>query len=431
MKKQTIQGSENYQCQVIKLPTKITIPTLDNLVEVNYLGNSCLVGKEYSENDVYLFFPCECKIHHDYLHANNLYRHANLNRDNTKTGFFEDNGRVKAIKFKEVISTGFIAPLDTLQPLLNTNGFNIGDEFNSIDGHVLCEKFIKKVKNPGTSNKLSKLLDSVIDSKHAPEHPDTSHLLKNVHKLSLEDYIAVTYKLHGCSFRVYNTLIKKKLTRLEKVARWFGAKIKEDTYEYVAASRRVIKSVGFDALPNKNHYFSEDLWSKVGKEFFEGKLLKGEAVYAEIIGKTYDGAAIQHGYTYGLNKPKVYIYRISLINEQGVEIDLSYQQMKIRAKQLGIEVCPELFYGKVWEFVAENTKLDEKEYTLEQLLSDVFYNNLLEKPSVLDNSVVEEGFCIRTDCYPKTEIYKIKSKKFLLHESKALDKEVADIEVEG
>lgn len=39
MKLETIKGSENYQCQVIKLPAKKLIPSLDNLVEVVHQDN--------------------------------------------------------------------------------------------------------------------------------------------------------------------------------------------------------------------------------------------------------------------------------------------------------------------------------------------------------------------------------------------------------
>ena len=118
MKLEIIKGSENYTCQVIKLPNKIPVKGLDNLVEVNYQGNSCLVGKDSDENLPYLFFPAECKISKDFLSANNLFRHNNLNSDDTKKGFFEDSCRVKAVKFKGVISSGFVIPLSSLDIFL-------------------------------------------------------------------------------------------------------------------------------------------------------------------------------------------------------------------------------------------------------------------------------------------------------------------------
>lgn len=431
------EDSTNYTCQVIKLPVKIPVKGLDNLVEVNIQGNSCLISKDSDENCPYLFFPSECKISAEFLSANNLYRHNDYNLDKSKKGFFEDNGRVKAIKFKGIISSGFVIPLTSLS-YINKTDLKIGDEFNSIDDINICQKYIKQIdRKKGMSNPKTRVIDQIVDSRFAPEHPDTSHLLKNCHKLNLDDYIAVTYKLHGTSARYYNTLTKRKLNWKDKIAKFLGVSIQKDKYEYISASRRVLKSIGFEELPNKNHYFnSGDLWSAVGKEFFEGNLLEGEAVYCEIIGKTYTGEIIQHGYSYGFEKPKVYIYRISMINTQGTEIDLSYHQMKERAKQLNIEVCPELFYGKLSDFILKYDSKTTKSFEmwddreLEPTLNRIFYDQLLEKPSILDNSVVEEGFCLRVDGYPKPEIFKIKSKQFLLHEGVMLDKETINLEDE-
>ena len=432
MNLEIIKGSENYTCQVIKLPAKIPVKGLDNLVEVNYQGNSCLISKDSPEDQLYLFFPAECKISKCFLFNNSLYRHSDLNINKEAKGFFDDSGRVKAIKFKGIISSGFIIPILSLEYLINTTILKVGDEFNIINGTEICSKYLKPVdKKPGMSNLKTKIIDSVVDSKFVPEHMDTSHLLKNVHKLNLNDYVAITYKLHGTSARFYNTLVQRPLSIKDKIAKFLGVKVEETQYDYISASRRVVKSVGFETLPNKNHFFtSGDLWSEVGKEFFEGKLNKGEAVYCEIIGKTYNGEAIQHGYTYQLEKPKVYIYRISNINEQGIEIDLSYHQMKERANQLGIEVCPEYFYGKLQDFIFEYGDTFEQEFNLEKQLNDIFYNKLLEKPSILDNNVVEEGFCIRIDKYPKPDIYKIKSKLFLLHEGHNIDNNIKDLELE-
>lgn len=426
--------SKNYTCQVIKLPVKIPVKGLDNLVEVNFQGNSCLVGKDSDESELYLFFPAECQISHEFLSINNLYRHSELNKDKDKKGFFEDNRRVKAIKFKGVTSTGFIIPLSSLTGFGKVNSMFLevkpGDEFNEIAGLELCRKYHKPTeKKEGMKNPRTKMIDDIVDSRFAPEHQDTSHLMKNTHKLSLTDWITLTIKLHGTSARFYNTLVKRKLSLVERIAKWFGAKVQAEEYDYVSASRRVVKSVGFEALPNKNHFFtSGDLWSEVGKEYFDGKLNQGEAVYCEIIGKTYTGEAIQHGYSYGLEKPKVYIYRISNINTQGIELDLPYEQMKERALQLGIDVCPEFFVGKLEDFLKLHSV--DLSLDLEENLSKTFYDRLLEKPSILDSSVVEEGFCLRIDKYGKPDIYKIKSKAFLLHEGHSLDKQVVDIEEE-
>ncbi len=428
--------SKNYTCQVIKLPPKIPVKGLDNLVEVNVQGNSCLIGKDSPEDELYLFFPCESQISHEFLRMNNLYRHETLNIDPSQKGFFEDTRRVKAIKFRGIISSGFVLPIKSIGFL---NGkyipseLKVGDEFNEIDGIEICRKYIRKSNIPGQTgfkNPRAKILDNIIDSKLAPEHPDTAHFLKNIHKFNHDTMIAITYKLHGTSARTYNTLVRKKLIWKQKLAKFFRIPIVEEDYEYVAASRRTLKSVGFEELPGKNHYYtSGDLWSEVAKKWLEGKLNKGESVYYEIIGKTYNGEEIQGGYSYGFSEPKIFIYRIANINPDGIEIDLSYDQMQERAIQLGLEVVPEFFRGTLGQFI---DKYDNGQtYTdLEDPLKRIFYNQLLEQPSILDNTVVEEGFCIRIDRYPKAETFKIKSKKFLLHEGHQADIGGKDLEEE-
>lgn len=451
MKLAKIEGSENYTCQVIKLPAKQDVKGLDKLCKVTYQGNDVLTSKDADPNELYLFFPVESVISHDFLSKNNLFRHSKLNYDKTKSGFFEDNRRVKALKFKGITSTGFIIPVTSLKPFLDNLNFKIGDEFNSINGNELCVKYIRKylIQDPKKQSTRDRV-NNIIDSRMAPEHFTTEHLLKNVYKLNLNDYIAVTYKLHGTSARYFNTLVKRPLKWYEKLAQKLGVNVTDHQYDYVCGSRKCIKSVGFEELPNKNHYYnSGDLWSAVGKEYFEGKLNQGEVVYCEIVGKTYSGEAIQSGYTYGFEKPEVFVYRISNINPQGIELDLSYHQMIERAKQLNVKVCPELFYGKISDFFiryafAEHINYstikdgniiycdsEKNEISNETFFSTIFYNKLLEKPSILDSSVIEEGFCIRVDKYGKPDIYKIKSKSFLLHEGVLLDKpEVVDMEVE-
>lgn len=429
--------SKNYTCQVIKLPPKIAVKGLDNLVEVNVQGNSCLVGKDSPETNLYLFFPAECQISDEFLSKNNLYRHENQNADPTKKGFFEDNRRVKALKFKGIISSGFVIPIRSLESFsIILDSLNIGDEFNEIDGIEICRKYVKKQNTgqTGFNNPRAKVLDNLIDSKMAPEHPDTAHFMKNLHKFDLGTPIVVSYKLHGTSARTFNTLVKRKLNWKERLAKKFGVKVLEEQYDNVVCSRRTVKSVGFEELPNKNHFFtSGDLWSEWAKRNLEGKLNKGESIYYELVGKTYTGEEIQGGYSYGFNEPKCYIYRIANINPEGIEIDLNWDQMEKRAIQLGLEVVPVLFKGTFGDFIDiyDPGRSIAVNQGIEQSIDHIFYKKLLEKSSILDSTVVEEGFCIRIDSsYPKAETFKIKSKKFLEHETKALDKEVVDMEEE-
>lgn len=420
---------KNYTCQVITLPQVSPVEGLDNLVKVTIYGNPCLIGKD-SKPGLYLFFPSETVINELFLMRNNLFRHSEKNEDPSQKGFFEDTRRVKALKFRGVVSTGFVIPVEALYKITGELGLKEGDEFNEIAGMTLCRKYKRYSAPQAAGSKKGKLIDEVVDSKMAPEHFDTEHLMKNTREFDPYDLITVSVKLHGTSARYFNTLVLKPLKWYEKLLQKLGINIPNTEYNYVAGSRKVIKSVGFEELPSKFHFYKcGDLWTDVGKEIFNGKLLQGESVYCEIIGTTYGGTPIQGGYTYGLTQPKVYIYRIGMINAQGIEIDLSPAQMKIRAEQLGVATCPEVFSGTMEEFLTlhgESTPLNGEDVAIS--LEHVFYDILLEKPSILDSSVVEEGFCVRKESYPKCKIYKVKSRIFLAGESKKNDTGGVDLE---
>ena len=53
--------------------------------------------------------------------------------------------------------------------------------------------------------------------------------------------------------------------------------------------RRVIKSVGGEEQENKQHYYNEDLWSKVGQEFLEGKTIKENVFMVRLWVTDYNG----------------------------------------------------------------------------------------------------------------------------------------------
>ncbi len=160
-----IEGSENYTCTIVKLPVKQKVEGLDNLVKVTIFGNDVLTKKDADEDTLYLFFPCESQISPLYLAFNDEFRATSSNKNpQAKPGFFEDNGRVKAVKFKGVVSTGYIAPVSTLSFWLenvDAKKLKEGDEFNEIDGVLICKKYkIQHIHSstPNTESRFNKKL---------------------------------------------------------------------------------------------------------------------------------------------------------------------------------------------------------------------------------------------------------------------------------
>lgn len=464
---------ENYTATVVEINNLNPVQGLDKLVQTSIYGANILVGVDTKLGDKGLFFPAECVLSHDFVANNNLYRHADLNVDKEKAGFFEDNCRVRSIKFKGIVSTGFFIPLNSLKYLLkNPENLPIGVSFQDIDGVNICRKFFRKVKVAGSKNQVKTFkVSDLVDLRCAPEHVDTDNLFRNMHKLNLDDIVAVSTKLHGCSLRVSRNIVYKPLI-LEGQEKWFANnfskftksknfKIKNlanrvagrveqastaviarlgeihnklnqvldlntKTYEYICASRRVIKSIGFGELPNKQHFYDECIWTKAGK-LFADKLHKGENIYAEIVGWT-DSSPIQGGYSYGIPQGNfdVYVYRISRSNEDGVQQDLSFPLLKERCAELGVKVVPEVFYGTLKQFIEKYTDVivDERNYL--NLLEFVVKENFLDKPSIFNSSAwsnVEEGIVMAKEQLGTFYYLKAKSPLFLLAESKTLDKE--------
>lgn len=149
---------------------------------------------------------------------------------------------------------------------------------------------------------------------------------------------------------------------------------------------------------------------------------------AKLLAKTIT-AEIQKGYSYGFDVPKAYIYRISNISTQGIEIDLPYLQTKERASQLGVEVCPEHFYGTLRDFLTGQGGIVGQDARDLAELIEVVTKAMLDKPDIIDPSVIGEGFVIRKEAYPRPTMLKIKSPLFILAESKLLnDPDIVDIE---
>lgn len=435
------EDSENYTGTIVRLSNTFALPGMDNVVATSVFGNICIIPKSYSIENTYVFFPSGTALSETYLSANNLYRDAQKNSNKLLKGYFEDNSRIKAIKFKGHISSGVIMPINSLP---HFNKLKVGDEFNCIDGIHICRKHIVPVGMFASGRaKQVKLLDEIIDSRNFPEHIDTSHLLKSLHQISLLDEMIITIKLHGTSGRVGHTLTKRKLKWHEKLAKKVGVKVQGNEYQYVVGSRRVIKSVGFNELKNKQHFYEEDLWTKVSKETFEGKLHEGEIIYFEVIGKDYTGAEIQADYHYGRTTPTVYVYRITHINSQGIEVDLSWRQVRQRCKEIGLNPVITDYEGKVSNYLLHVIKCqledlipkgfdgrdsDEEIIGWKIKLEEYLKKMYLDKPSWLDDKVIEEGICVRIERYPKPLIFKLKSPLFLAHESKQADKEVIDVE---
>ena len=106
----------NYLAKIVKIENfkPHTDPEVTRLKACIVDGFNILCGID-SEPGLYVYFPTACCLNPNFLRYANLYRHKELNADPEKSGMFEDNGRVKAIRLRGELSEGFILPAVILE----------------------------------------------------------------------------------------------------------------------------------------------------------------------------------------------------------------------------------------------------------------------------------------------------------------------------
>lgn len=457
MKLEIREDSKNYACVVVKLPIKQKVEGLDKLCKVTVFGSDVLTKKDADENQLYLFFPAECRISEEYLKVNNEFRDTTKNIDQTQKGYFEDTGRVKSIKFKGIISTGYITPVSTLALVLEEGlfpDFKEGDEFTDINGINICKKYKIVHQHSTTSkesrfNKKLKRFDKLVPNQFR-FHTDTSQLAKNLHVFQPEDIILISDKWHGTSAIFSNVLINKELTWIEKIAKFFGIDIVDKIYDNLYASRSVIKNqyINKDATAG---YYNEDIWGVVNKEL-QGKIEQGVTLYGEIVGYAQSGKALQKDYDYGCSNGlmvteviatksgeehktkiidaahKFVVYRITYTKPDGNTIEYSWNQIKDYCRKYQLETVKELYFGNI-EQVYPNLRIENSELWQENILITLQKEYLEQDCKYCTNKVPAEGICVRIDGKDTYSTFKLKSKRFLEKESKQLDEEAKTGEV--
>lgn len=420
----------NYLAQIVKLPKPYKHPNADKLQCVVIQNNVVITGMTAKEGDIYVYFPLECAINKDYLKFSNSYRDKTLNADQTKVGFFESTGRVKAVKLRNQKSEGYIIPVYDLIFWLASRQIEVFDcddglEFDSIGDIIICEKYVPPyVRTKGSANtpkkKTPKVHSKLVENQFR-FHTDTAQLKKNIHLLKPEHTVSITYKLHGTSAVFANVLCKRKLKWYEKLLKKCGIKIEDTYYDKLYSSRSVLKNAYEDK--KHNHFYDTDIWGEAFK-LIKDNIQVGYTLYAEIVGFTPSGAAIQKGYDYGCapNTFEVYVYRITFTNVAGEVFELSFPQMQRYCEKYGIKYVPLFFYGMAQGFKGAGPENEWHNYFLNSL------SCFLEKDChMCNNKVPAEGVvvAIEGDTF---QAFKLKSFAFFERESKELDKGEVDIE---
>lgn len=423
----------NYAANIVRVRNTVALDGLDNLVGIPLLGYQALASKDTPLDELAVLFTAESQLSLEYASKNNLHRHADLNEDEGESGYLEDSRRVKAIKLRGHRSDALLMPLSSLAYTgAKLDELQEGDIFDVLNGHEIVKKYF--VKEPGTNRKVDKNAVKKfrrVDEKFLPEHYDTDNYWRNAQAIPGEAEVVITQKLHGTSIRIGNTIVQRQLKWHERLAKKLGVNVAETEFAHVYGSRKVIKDPN---NPDQQHFYVSDIWTEYGKRL-DDLIPENFVVYGELVGWTSDGAPIQKNYTYDVpqGEQELYIYRVAVVTNGGLLIDLPWDQVKHFAADRGLKTVPELWRGKHGDFQADDW-MDFRYADFDTPASGYPRGKpvYIESPVPLsDKKTVDEGVVVRTDIGRAPYLLKAKSPIFLAHETKLLDQEVVDIETEG
>lgn len=429
MTKLEIKDSVNYAAQVIRVPEPSPLPNADRLVGLGIFGYTVITAKDgdIHAGDLAVFFPAEAQLSDKLTRGANLYRHADLNEDETQSGYLEDNRRVRALKLRGTVSSGLLLPVSVVARVygVNVDSLTEGASFDHINSMEVSRKYrIKEPQVHDRSKAQAKKAFRRVTDVQLPEHFETSQWLRNEGYFDGMTQIIVTQKLHGSSVRLGNVQVARELKWWERALVRLGVKISDTGYDTVAGSRKVIKDPN---NPNQNHFYASDIWTEKLKEV-ESRIPKGFVLYGELVGFTSDGAAIQKGHTYTAapGTADLYLYRVAYVNPDGFQVDLSWDQVRGFAKVHGFAHVPELWRGDKGTFFLDN--FIEKDFHDEHLTAKVPY---YDEPVALSKGGTgkDEGIAIRIDQEGLNPLlFKYKNDSHYVFETKELDNGVIDIE---
>lgn len=414
-------------------------PNADRLMLGECFGNTVVVGLDYREGQIGVYFPVDGQLSVEFCAANDLVRRKDEN-GNAAGGYLEPGKRnVRAMKLRGEKSDGLFLPLTSLANFAKISDFKVGDTITVLNGIEICKKYIPR-SNHVAHGALCKNPQKKFN--FAPtfyQHVDTEQLAYNLDAFKAGDVIELTLKMHGTSGRTgYLPLITFHQNILDKIFKRPGREIK--AYDYVTGTRRVVLDDKHDGGFYSDNTFRHEMAKK-----FEGKLYKGEVVYYEIVGfvnantpimasvensKISDKAFTkQYGketvFSYGCDPDggyewdgekapccEIYVYRMTMVNEDGEVVEYSPEQMRYRCSQMGVKCVP------VFEKFIVPRRVDAGEYVLRRV------EEYFDGPDPIGKTHVREGVVARIVSKPDIRVYKHKNFSFKVLEG--IMKDVAD-----
>lgn len=439
----------------------------DRLQIATFFGNDTIVGLDVQVGDLGVYFPVDGQLSERFCQVNDLVRRKDENGKSCGGYMDPDKRNIKAIKLRGEKSDGLYMPLTAFTDFCKISDLKIGDQITVLNGEEICRKYIpraNKSASRGAGKGVGRAKANIAPTFY--EHVDTAQLAYNLAAFKPGDLVQLTLKMHGTSGRTgYLPLVHTKRTWLDKLLRRHGKDYME--YGYITGTRRVV----LDGKREGGFYDSDDFRHAMAAKF-EGKLRKGEVVYYEIVGfQGPEGAPImsqvanskvkdpeftkQYGetttFSYGCNQfagyteneyreddtcgrgeragvcCDVYVYRMTMVNEDGDVVEYNPDQIRERCEQMGVKVVPEFTRFFIPDHVpglhGDWIPVDPAEYLVKRV------EEYFDGPDPVGKTHVREGVVIRICNRTKFEVYKHKNFSFKVLEGIAKDEATApDIE---
>ncbi len=427
-----------YNAYITRLKNVRKHPNADRLQLGDCFGNTVCVSLDYKEDMLGVYFPTDGQLSVEFCEQHNLVRKKDDAGNNIGGYMDPDKRNVTAIRLRGEKSDGLFMPISCLEYTgVDISTLGEGFAFTAINGKGICQKYIPRRPNraaAGSGNRTRKKKVPV-----APlfaEHADTEQLAYNLSAFKPGDEIEITLKMHGTSGRTARLPVLKgyKRTLLDRILRREGTPIYEDGY--VSGTRRVV-------LENyEGGFYGDNSFREKHSKAFEGKLMKGETVYYEIVGFTDSGAPImgdgnnekvskdfvkQYGkfttFSYGCDKyglcasaiydpnyntpvSDIYVYRMTMTNEEGFVVEYTPDFMRYRCEQMGVKTVPVFT-----KFILHDYDLELDTRTAGEIVKDIaekFYAG----PDPIGKTHTREGVVVRIINRPKFCAYKHKNFEF-------------------
>lgn len=351
----------SYKAYVVEIKELRKHSNADRLQIATVFGNDVIVGLDIKVGDKMIYFPTDGQLNYEFALENNLLRET-LGGEK-RIGYLDPHKRnIKALRLRGEKSDGILTRYESLYKVLSekwvNNNVKVGDSFDALKGVVICEKYIPKkdvVKNNITPTSKGKVRAKDVFPLFQ-RHTDTKQLMYNLESFREGDLVTITLKMHGTSQRTSFTVKHREDSTLEKVSKKLFGLSKPKTWELITGTRRVVLD-SYDG-----GYYGDNSFRKNHHERFEGKLNKGETVFYEVVGYTDTGKPImpnsnnlkmndkdfvkKYGeeteFSYGCNpgESEIYIYRMTMQNEDGHIVEYPTWFTKIRAEQMGVNHVP-------------------------------------------------------------------------------------------